>query len=101
MQGERRVGVFGQKRAAVGGVPRLQQDGMALRRARQSTHPANVELWPAMFDHTNSAGVDVDAAVPVGEHGVGSPAIPELAGHGDELLGSLVAVGVVEESAAA
>src|SRR6185312_17439170 len=67
MQGERRVGVFGQERPTVGGVPRLQKDGMALRRTRQGTHPANVELWTAMFDHTNAGGVDVDAAVPIGE----------------------------------
>src|SRR5213593_3057219 len=100
MQGERRVGVCGQKRAAVGGVSRLQQDGMALRRARQSAHSSNVELWPAMFDHTNSAGVDVDSAVLVGENGVGCPAVPEFAGHSDELLGPLVAVGVIQESAA-
>jgi len=74
---------------------------MALRRTRQGTHPANVELWTAMFDHTNAGGVDVDAAVPIGEHGVGCPTVPELASHGDELLGPLVAVGVIQESAAA
>jgi len=101
MQGERRVGVFGQERPTVGGVPRLQQDGMALRRTRQGTHPANVELRPAMFDHTNTGGVDVDAVVPIGEHGVGCPAVPELASHGDEFLGPFVAVGVIQESTAA
>ena len=34
-------------------------------------------------------------------HGVGCPAVPEFARHGEELLGPLVAVGVVEEAAAA
>ena len=38
--------------------------------------------------------------LPVGDHRVGRPAVPELAGHGDELLGALIAVGVVEVAAA-
>ena len=63
--------------------------------------PANVELRAVVLDHTNSAGVDVDSALPVGDHGVGRPAVPELARHGDELLGPLIAVGVVEKPAAA
>ena len=69
VQGERRVGVLGQERASVGGVTRLQQNGMALWRTRQRTHPANVELRTALFDHTHPAGINVNAAVPIGEHG--------------------------------
>ena len=74
---------------------------MALRRTRQGTYPANVELRAAMFDNPNPGGVDVDAGVAIGQHSVGCPAVPELASHGDELLGPLVAVGVIQESAAA
>ena len=50
-----------------------------------------------MLDRTHPARVDINTAVPVGEHGVGRPAVPELTGHSDELLGPLVAVGVVEK----
>src|SRR3954453_1654142 len=73
---------------------------MALWRTRQRAHPANIELRTAMLDRTHPAGVDVNTAVPVGEHGVGRPAVPELTGHSDELLGPLVAVGVVEKATA-
>ena len=48
----------------------------------------------------NAARIDVDSAVTVGDHSVGRPAAPELARDDDELLGALVAVGVVEEAAA-
>ena len=101
MHRECRIGILGQERPPVGGVTRLQQHRMALRRARQGGDTAHVELGPAVFDDTNAAGVDVDSVLAIGDDGVGCPAVPELAGDGDELLGPLVAIGVVEEPAAA
>ena len=96
-----RIGVFGQEGPAVGGVTRLQQYGMALRAARQRGDTSHVELWSPVFDDMNAARVDVDPVLAIGDDGVGCPAVPELAGDGDELLGPLVAIGVVEEPSAA
>ena len=53
-----------------------------------------------MLDRADPAGVDVDSAVPVRQHGIRPPAVPERPRHGDELLGAPIPVGVGEEAAA-
>src|SRR6202167_6780817 len=53
-----------------------------------------------MVDSSAPAGIDIGSGLDVGQHGVGCPAVPEFACHAEELLGSLVTGGVVEEAAA-
>ena len=86
--------------SALVGVAGLQQHRMSLRPGGQRRDSAHVELRPVMFDGPDAAGIDVDSGVDVGQHGIGCPAVPELARHGEELLGPRVAVGVVEKAAA-
>ncbi|EUA26833.1 xenobiotic compound monooxygenase, DszA family, A subunit domain protein [Mycobacterium intracellulare] len=101
MQREQGVGVPGAEVAAVAGVTGLQQHGVALRPGGQRGHAVDAELRTEMVDDVDARRVGVGAGVGVGDHGVGCPAVPELARDADELLGPVVSVGVGEESAAA
>src|SRR6202453_5421107 len=73
---------------------------MALRPRRQRRQPAHAELRTRVLDAVDSVRIDVEPGFQVGPPGVAGPAIPELAGHGQELLGSRVPIGVVEKSGA-
>jgi hypothetical protein len=101
MQCEQRVGVLGAERPPVRGVAGLQHHRMPLGCWRPRRNPAHVEVRAVVLDLANASGIDVDSAVAVGEDRVGGPAVPEFARHDDELLGALIAVSVVEESATA
>ena len=101
VQGEQGVGVPGAEPTALVGVAGLQQYRMALRPGRQRRETAHVELRTRVFDAADPIRIDVDLGGDVGNDGVGRPAVPELAGHGEELLGPPVAVGRLEKTSAA
>ena len=86
MDGEQRVGMLGAEVTPVGRIPGLQQHRMPLRRCRRGGHTTDGELRTPMVDQSRLTRF--------------VPAVPELACHGDELLGPVVPVGVVQEAAA-
>ena len=77
VQSEQSIGMLGAERAAVGGVTGLQQHRMALRPGGQRRGAADGELRTPVLDGVNTGGVDIDAVVAVGQHGVGCPAVPD------------------------
>jgi hypothetical protein len=71
---------------------------MALRTGGKRCDTTNIELGAVELHRDDSLRVHIDSRVGVGPHRIVGPAVPEAAGHGDELLCAPVPVGVVEES---
>ena len=72
---------------------------MALRAARHVERAADRELLAVVVERLGAVGTNTP--VGVGDDGVVGPAVPQLAGDADELVGPVVAVVAVEEAAAA
>lgn len=99
VRGEDDVGVAGREVASLAGVPGLEDDRVALGAAGQGRREVEVELWPTVADLPYGTGCRPGGrARGVGDGSV-LPAVPQGAGHGEELLGAPVAVGVVEVAA--
>src|ERR1700684_3387447 len=100
MQGEQRIGVVGAEVAAVVGVSGLQQNRMSLWPRGQRRNSVPIELRAVMVAHSHPVGMEISPRIDIGQHGIRCPAIPEFACHGEELLGPLVAVSMIEETTA-
>ena len=98
---EDHLGVLGGEVPPVGGVARLHDHRVPLRAARNVEPPVDVELRAAMAERRDRVVGEEAPARAIGHHGVGRPAVPQLLREAHELRGARVAVGVVEEAAAA
>ena len=99
--GENAVGVCGSEFAARVRIPRLKDDGMALRRPRHVEPSRNVELRSVVFE-LPLGRVDHEApGVGIGHDGIVVPAVPELACGQEELSRSVIARCLGQKSAAA
>ena len=101
LRGEHRLGMARGEPAAGFGRPSLHEHRAALRPARQVQRPLHLVERAFMVHHPDPVGVGIGPALPVIQHRVVGPTVPQSGNHAHVLLGAFVPFGMRQRPLAA